>query len=517
MPHSPARRASPPPAILPGSDELYRLLVEHVTDYAIFITTADGHVATWSEGAGRMTGYTEDEAVGSHVSILYPPEDAASGAPARDLEIAAERGRCDAIAWRVCKDGSRIWVTAVITALMDADGRVIGYGQILRDLTDRRLVAQQYEESRQRYRSLFEHNPDAIFSLDLEGRVASANPATAHLSGHEPDELTGTPLWPLVLPADRDRARELFALAAAGEPQHAEVAIAHRSGRRVDLSATLVPILVEGEILGVYCIAEDVTERKRAEAEREIFVLRERIARAEAEAANQAKSDFLAVVSHELRSPLNVITGFADLLSDGDAGSLSDVQLRHMGRIQASSRQLLGMIDEVLSYARMESGREGVVRGPVDLAALAREAAAAHRPAARAKGLDVEVEAHGDCTAHTDRAKVAQILANLLSNAVKFTAQGGIRVGVRCGAGASTLTVADTGPGIGADQVEKIWEPFWQAEQPTVRRAGGTGLGLSVARRRAGLLGGDVEVDSRPGYGSTFTVRLPALPPSDAH
>jgi PAS domain S-box-containing protein len=497
-----------PPAPLPSRDELYRLLVENVTDYAILVLSNDGRVVTWTEGAERMTGWSEGEVLGKPVSVLYPPEDAQDGAPERDLRIAAAQGRCEAVAWRVRRDGSRVWASVVLTAVNDAEGRMVGYGVVMRDLTERREVARRYEESRQRYRSLFENNPDAVCSFDLDGRLRTANPAAEALTGYAADDLVSEYFWSLVNPGARASAREFFHAAVRGEPQYTETAFTHTSGTRVEVSVRLLPIVVDGQIIGVYCIAEDITERKRAEAERETLLLRERIARAEAEAAAAAKGDFLAVVTHELKTPLNVITGFADLLRDGEAGPLTDAQARHLDRIRAGARQLLGMIDDVLAYARMDAG-EPLRMAKVDVQALLGEAARDVRRDAAARGIELEVEMNGACVADTDEARLRQIVRHLLCNAVKFTEEGRVSAQARREPGAFLVTVADTGIGIQAEHLEMIWEPFWQAEHPLVRRAGGTGLGLSIARRLAQLMGGDIEARSAPGEGSTFTVRLP--------
>jgi PAS domain S-box-containing protein len=494
---------------LPGRDELYRLLVENVTDYAIILLSPDGRVATWTEGAGRMFGHDEDEALGQPLAALYPPEDAAAGTPQRDLHTAARDGRCETTAWRVRRDGSRLWVSVVLTAIHDASGKLIGFGQITRDLTERKEVAERYEESRQRYRSLFENNPDGIFSFDLDGSLRTLNPAAEALTGYPADDLRSATFWSLVVPDERERMREHFAATARGAPQNAETAMVQRSGRRVDVRVTLVPIVVAGGILGVYCIAEDIAERLRAEAERESLLLRERIARAEAEAANRAKSDFLAVVSHELRTPLNAILNFSDLLLDGEAGALADIQRRHLDRVAGNARQLRQMIDDVLDYAHLDSGQREVQLTRVDLGQVAAELMREVEPAARQKALVVQCSPDGDCCAETDPQRARELLRALLSNAVKFTEAGRVEVAVRREPAWVAVTVTDTGIGIDPAHVEKIWDPFWQAEHPLIRRAGGNGLGLSVARRLAGLLGGDIAVDSAPGAGSTFTVRLP--------
>src|SRR3954470_19483389 len=226
---------APAQAPLHSRDELYRLLVENVTDYAILMLSPDGRVATWTEGAERMTLWTEGEILGQPVAVLYPPEDAGDGAPERDLRIAEAQGRCEAVAWRVRRDGSRVWASVVLTAVSDEEGRMVGFGVVMRDLTERREVARRYEESRQRYRSLFENNPDAICSFDLDGGLRTANPAAETLTGYAPDDLVGEPWWTLVVQDDRAEARAHLARAAAGEPQYAETALTHCTGRRVEI------------------------------------------------------------------------------------------------------------------------------------------------------------------------------------------------------------------------------------------------------------------------------------------
>jgi signal transduction histidine kinase len=226
--------------------------------------------------------------------------------------------------------------------------------------------------------------------------------------------------------------------------------------------------------------------------------------------ANHAKSDFLAVMSHELRTPLNAIVGYADLLDFGIGGTLTDKQREHVDRIGASSRHLLRIVEEILNFSHMEATGEQVRRERVDVAHLVRQTAEGVRELTLEKGLGLEI--HTPDTPlylETDAAKVQQILLNLLSNAVKFTERGEINVALAEENGAVLLRVRDTGIGIAPEHLEQVFDPFWQVEPATTRRFGGTGLGLSVARRFARLLGGEVDVASPPGDGTTFAVRIP--------
>lgn len=229
--------------------------------------------------------------------------------------------------------------------------------------------------------------------------------------------------------------------------------------------------------------------------------------------ASQAKSDFLAVVGHELRTPLTAIMGYTDLLMNQISGPLSEAQRRQLGSIDRASRQLVRLIDEILTFSRLGAGRETVQTEPVDLVRCVGDILETTGRRARAKGLDVRVELPDrPIRVETDPASLRHILRSLLSNAVKFTERGSIEFSVRAGDSQVVFTVRDTGVGIPPGKQELIFAPFWQAESATIREAGGTGLGLSIARRITRLLGGDIGVDSEPGRGSTFTVRIPVGP-----
>jgi Signal transduction histidine kinase len=249
-------------------------------------------------------------------------------------------------------------------------------------------------------------------------------------------------------------------------------------------------------------------ERARAEAE---------AARAEAERANTIKTDFLAVMSHELRTPLTAIMGYEELLSDGITGPVTELQRQQLGRINASARHLLGLIDEILTFARVDIGRERVRWESMLVNNTLADVAKLIEPMAAAKKLKLVVDLLAeDQSIQTDGTKLRQMLVNLLSNAVKFTEQGEVRLSSIVRNGLLEIRIADMGVGIEADHVEYVFEPFWQAEQTATRRVGGTGLGLSVTRKLARLLGGDVTVASRIGVGTTFLLTLPLLAPSGA-
>ncbi|HWL39587.1 MAG TPA: HAMP domain-containing sensor histidine kinase [Gemmatimonadaceae bacterium] len=260
------------------------------------------------------------------------------------------------------------------------------------------------------------------------------------------------------------------------------------------------------DLLAMEQHARAIAERARAEAES---------ARAEAERANTIKTDFLAVMSHELRTPLTAIMGYEELLSDGITGPVTDLQRQQLGRINASARHLLGLIDEILTFARVDIGRERVRWESMSVNRTLGDAASLIEPMAGAKKLKYTIELlEEDQTIQTDGTKFRQMLVNLLSNAVKFTETGEVRLTSSVQQGTLEIRIADTGVGIDAANIESVFEPFWQAEQTATRKTGGTGLGLSVTRKLARLLGGDVSIASRVGAGTTFLLSLPLMAPA---
>ncbi|MFN2635608.1 MAG: sensor histidine kinase [Gemmatimonadaceae bacterium] len=238
-------------------------------------------------------------------------------------------------------------------------------------------------------------------------------------------------------------------------------------------------------------------------------------ARAEAERANNSKTDFLAVMSHELRTPLTAIMGYEELLSDGITGPVTELQRQQLGRINASARHLLGLIDEILTFARVDIGRERVRWESISVNHTLSDAASLVEPMAAAKKLRlVQQLLDEDQSIQTDGTKLRQMLVNILSNGIKFTEKGEIQLSCSVTDAMLEIRVADTGVGIAAENIDDVFEPFWQAEQTATRKTSGTGLGLSVTRKLARLLGGDVTVASRVGSGTTFLLTLPMKAPA---
>jgi signal transduction histidine kinase len=282
-------------------------------------------------------------------------------------------------------------------------------------------------------------------------------------------------------------------------------------------SAMVVPLLAREQCLGAITLlcgerdfdADDLALAGEV-ASRAGRALENARLYAEALAANRAKSDFLAITSHELRTPLNAVIGYSQLMLDGIGGAIPPAQQDRLRRIHACALHLLQIIDEILTYAQLESGHAEARAGRVTVGELVGQVCAMAEPLAREKRLELKVEApEPGAMLFTDAGKLRQIALNLLANAVKFTERGTVGLKAERRGDELVVAVSDTGPGMTAEDLERIYEPFWQAEDPLTRQVGGTGLGLSVSRRLAEMLGGTITAESRPGAGSTFTVRVP--------
>jgi PAS domain S-box-containing protein len=437
-------------------------------------------------------------------------------------------------------DGTRALIEVNAAPVFDAVGRTVAAVAIATDITTRAHAAQERERllralevERARLTYVFQRAPSFLAVMrGPEYVFEQVNEAYYQVVGHR--ELLGKPILE-ALPEVReqgfvqillDRVRE------TGEPyvgRETPILLARTPGSPPEerfIDFVYLPLVEEnGERDGVIAHGTDVTEQVLARREVERLLgeserarLEAEEARAEAEAANRSKSEFLAVMSHELRTPLNAIGGYAELIEMGVRGAVTDAQRADLARIQKSQRHLLGLINGVLNYAKVDAGAVyyEVTDVPLDEVLATCEALVA--PQASAKRIRLTFTG---CDAHlrarADREKVQQVVLNLLSNAVKFTDAGG-QVSLSCSTPAHAagegpciaVQVRDTGRGIAADQIERIFQPFVQLDAKLTRTQEGTGLGLAISRDLARGMGGDLTVESTLGVGSTFTLVLPA-------
>ncbi|MET0399048.1 MAG: PAS domain S-box protein [Longimicrobiaceae bacterium] len=411
---------------------------------------------------------------------------------------------------------------------MDSIGGSIG------QFLERRRAEAALAGSEERYRALAEASPYGILEMDDHSIILSANPAVERIFGYPAGELIGKSLEVLIPEHLRKAHRAGVERYLATRTRNIPWAGVELPALRRDGSEIPVEIgFGEYERGGRHVFAgyiRDVSERKSAEEERQRLLTEAQFARAEAEEANRAKSQFLATMSHEIRTPINAIIGYAQLLDLGIAGTLTDPQLAYLERVRASSQHLLGLVNDVLDLAKVEAGGMTVEsrRATMEETVSAAVSLVAPQAGERAVSLEVSCQEAEGLSYVGDEDRVRQILVNLLSNAVKFTESGG-HVRVECGrteapdpearlsgGGAWMFVhVEDDGIGISADRIEAVFQPFVQAEGGHTRSHGGTGLGLTISRELAHLMGGDLTARSSPGEGSCFTLWLPTIPPPE--
>ena len=357
------------------------------------------------------------------------------------------------------------------------------------------------QQQREYFETLVSNSPVAIVTLDAEHEIVSCNPAFEQLFGYTSEEATGQKLDTLITTEETRSEAIGYTTEALDRPIHGIGRRNRKDGSTVEVEVLGVPVVADGERVGLMGIYHDITELLEA--------------RRDAEAANSAKSRFLASMSHELRTPLNAIIGYSELLQE-EMEDLGHGELTaDLEKIHTAGKHLLSLINDVLDLSKIESGRMefhfetfGVEDMLGDVLTTARPLAGKNRNELVLRFEGELGEMRGDLT------KVRQMLLNLLSNASKFTEDGAIVLEVgRAGSGDDetvSFSVADTGIGMTPEQLERVFEAFAQAEASTASKYGGTGLGLAITRKFCRLMGGDVSVDSEPGVGSTFTLTLPA-------
>ena len=484
------------------SEELFRLLVSSVRDYAIFMLDPYGHIATWNAGAERLKGWRAEDIIGRHFSIFHPEQDVRAGKCEMELEVATREGRFEDEGWRLRKDGSRFWANVVITAVRDDDGRLVGFAKVTRDLSERKHA----EDDRERFRMLVESVKDyALFILDPGGLVATWNPGAQHIKGYRAEEIIGRHFSIFYPEAD----------VRAGKCEM-ELEVAARVGRfedegwrvRKDGSMFWANVVIsairdaDNRLVGFSKVTRDLTERKRAEDDR--------AARAAAEQANRTKDEFIAVLGHELRNPLApILTALQLIKLRGDSKSAREHQV-----IERQTRQMVRLVDDLLDVSRIARGKIELRKQPLDVRDVIAKAVEIAAPMFEQKNQRFEIKTPTKpLVVDGDDSRLVQVFTNLLTNASKYTGSGGhIFVLVRHITSEIVVEVRDDGMGIPADLLPRIFELFVQGEQTKDRAGGGLGLGLTLVRALTELHGGRVEARSQgPNLGSSFTVSLPAL------
>lgn len=357
------------------------------------------------------------------------------------------------------------------------------------------------------YRLLVESVRDyAIYAIDINGYIVSWNVGAERIKGYPADEIIGKHLS-IFYPEEMRHMPAVEMEVATREGRYEDESWrVRKDGTRFWASVVLTAIRDDsGTLVGFAKVTRDLTER-RAQQDRAIEDAK-RVA--EADAANRAKTEFLAAMSHELRTPLNAIGGYADLLTAGIGGELSEQQQQYLARIRTSQQHLLGIINDILNFVRLEAGQLHYEFESIPLGEIIDSVLRMILPQATAKGLELHWPAEQHMPVHADRARLEQILLNVLSNAVKFTEHGGRIDITTISDDMVRLRVSDTGIGIPVDQLERIFDPFVQVGRSLTSPHEGAGLGLAISRDLARAMQGDLNVESTEGAGATFTISLP--------
>lgn len=487
------------PPVEPAATDRFRLLVDAVQDYGIFMLDPEGVVVSWNSGAQRIKQYLPEEVIGRHFSLFYLPEAIAAKWPDEELRRAARDGRFEDEGWRLRKDGSRFWASVVITALRDGSGKLTGYGKVTRDLSERRAHEEALRESEQRFRLLVEGVRDyAIFMLSPEGIIESWNNGAQLIKGYGAHEVIGRHFSMLYRQEDRDSKlpdRELETALTHGRAEEEGWRV-RRDGSVFWANVVIAPVYdAARQLRGFAKVTRDMTERRRLH---------------ELESSSKRMSEFLAMLAHELRNPLAPIRNAVTILQLEPSPSpmvrssrdMIDRQLSHMTRL----------VDDLLDVGRLTTGKIRFKAEQVAYAQVVARSVEAVRPLmdARRHRLTVDMPDSG-LRVQGDATRLAQVLQNLLTNAAKYTPEGG-QIELKVWQEGSQLhtSVRDNGVGLSPQALTHIFELFSQGDAQTAARESGLGIGLTLARSLVEMHGGALSAaSSGPGQGSTFSFFLP--------
>jgi PAS domain S-box-containing protein len=476
---------------LRASEARNAAVIEAAVD-CLIVVDATGRVTEFNPAAERTFGYKRAEVLGRDLPKLVVParfRNAHREALRLNLETGDDRylGRRLEIVLRRA-DGRELPAEISISRF-EVDGAP-SFSCSVRDLSDR----DQLLQSRERLAEVVHSAPVILFAFDSEGRVTLAEGRTIAELGVKPGTAVGANIFELI--AEMPEVAEHVRRGLAGE---SFVGPIHIESLDLWLEARYDPILDErGKVVGMSGLATDISDRVKGAAARE---------------ESDAKSRLVAVVNHEVRTPLNSILGFTELLMNERAGPLNEKQMRYAGNVDAAGRHLLALINDSLDLSRMAAGKMDLDIVDLELAPVLDLAAGQVQPLVDSRGLEIRVDAGGRLRVRGDRRRLLQVLWNLLSNAIRHTPTGGvITISARAAGEVVEISVSDTGIGIAAAEQERIFEEYAQVEG----QADGTGLGLPVSRRLAKLMKGDIRVASEVGAGSTFTITLPRSDTSPA-
>lgn len=502
-------------------------------NFSCIATDAQGVIQIFNVGAERMLGYKAEDVVDKITPAgISDAQELIARAASLSLELdtritpgfealvfKASRGIEDIYELTyIRKDGSRFPAMVSVTALRDAQEKVIGYLLIGTDNTARKqveaeqaLLDQRLRDQQFYTRSLIESNIDALMTTDPRGIISDVNQQMEALTGCTRDELIGAPFKNYFTDPERAEAA-ITRVLQEGKVTNYELTAHARDGTETVVSYNATTFHNrDNKLQGVFAAARDVTDRKQFEAKLQENNVELENAKAAAEKANLAKSDFLSSMSHELRTPLNAVLGFAQLMAS-DTPPPSSTQKLSIDQILQAGWYLLRLINEILDLAMIESGKVTLSQESMSLTEVIQDCQAMIEPQAQKRGVQMSFPLLDDLFyVHADRTRVKQVMVNLLSNAIKYNQVDG-KVVVKCavsGKDRVRVSVTDTGAGLTPEQLTQLFQPFNRLGQESSIEEG-TGIGLVVTKQLVELMGGVIGVESNVGAGSVFWVELPA-------
>ncbi|MFW5730469.1 MAG: PAS domain S-box protein, partial [Desulfonatronovibrionaceae bacterium] len=481
---------------LQESEKRYRALVESQNDLIVRVDP-ENRLTYVNDTYCRTFGKTREELIGQsftplvHEDDIEPTLKAMEGLKKPPYRAQMEQRAMTVSGWR--------WLHWEDNSILDEKGNIVEIQGVGRDITE-------LKNKQETLQSIFQASQEVSFIItdcnpDGNNTIREFSPGSEIIFGYSREEILGKPIQMLHSSSDQEIFTEILNRLQQNSSWRGQVRLVRKNGREFPALFTVHPFELHGEkaTLGV---SIDITELE--EARQELVQ-----ARKKAESANRAKSMFLANMSHEIRTPLNAVLGFAQILQRDAA--LTAQQKEHVKIISRSGSHLLGIINDILDMSRIEAGRMETKPEDFSLSALLEDITLMFQSRARIKGLELGLEEDSGLPGfiRTDQGMLRQILINLLGNAVKFTDSGRVDIRAFCPGGQDRIciSVTDTGPGIDRKELEFLFKPFQQTMEG--HRQGGTGLGLSISREYARFLGGDIEVESTPGQGSTFSLALP--------
>ncbi len=494
-------------AALRASEERLQLALRGTND-GIFDWDLRSNTSFVSERMEAMLGYGPGEmntaAAGDWTTNLIHPDHRDLVRARLQQHFAGESAFHESEFRMRTKDGGWRWILCRAQAVRGPDGVPRRMLATFTDIGVRKRAEQALGESQRQYQTLVDSLGVVVFQTDLEGRWTFLNPSWTRITGYAVEASLDQPFLDLVRPEERAGCAERFAAMLAGTAEVTQHQVRYRTASGEEIWVAITARLLRnagGRIVGTSGTLSDVTAEREAQGQ----ILRARDA---AEAADRAKTEFLATVSHEIRTPMNGIIGMAELLA---RTRLEPDQRSQLEAISTCSGGLLALINDILDYSKIAAGRLDLENVPFDPRTLVEDAVALLAPQAAAKRLELTwtVAAEVPQMVLGDPGRLRQVLINLLANAVKFTPAGTVAIEVTAGAFSAhglelALAIADTGIGISTAEQARLFQPFTQADSSTTRRFGGSGLGLAISKRLAELLGGGITLTSAPGRGSIF-------------